>query len=144
MPARLYLAFNEWINEANAPKWTPPPVTKWPVHFLCFSILNFCPSLFQIGAFIGENTSGHTCLLLDKATLKDTTRNLWLPCKHLKSQKPDGACLCLLLPVPFFKKIKKTERKKWKRSKHSNVASVVFCSYIKMCSAVIIVQKMSL
>lgn len=43
----------------------------------------------------------------------------------------------------FFKKIKKKEKKKRKRSKHSNsnVASVVFCSYIKMCSAVIIVQK---
>lgn len=44
----------------------------------------------------------------------------------------------------FLKKIKKKEKKKGKRSKHSNVASVVFCSYIKMCSAVIIVQKMSL
>ncbi|KAM7326444.1 hypothetical protein ACRRTK_014922 [Alexandromys fortis] len=76
------------------------PISAPRLHFLqrIRTILNNCPSLFQIGAFIGENTSGHTCLLLDKATLKDTTRNLWLPCKHLKSQKPDGACLCLLLP----------------------------------------------
>lgn len=40
----------------------------------------------------------------------------------------------------FLKKNKKKEKKQ-KRSKHSNVASVVFHSYIKMCSAVIIVQK---
>lgn len=89
MPARLYLGFNEWINEAKAIEWKPPVVTKWSMPFLCFAILNNCTSSFQMCVFVWEGRlQGILVCWLDKTILEDRTQNIQAARQSFKTQNP--------------------------------------------------------